>query len=104
MTKIDFSFGVAYRGDGSGILRHEQADGVRKICLRAGELFGGYSRFDLFGARKDPVVEAGCMISVLVDAEWGVKEAINVMVQCIKDSLQQNTVAVTRTEVWFDLL
>lgn len=112
--KIEFGFGVEYRGDGSGILWHEQATGISKITTLATKLFGGHARVYTFGEWKDPdtnqvVAEQGCTVSVLVDdskVKWSLKldEDIAAMVQQIKDSLQQKAVSVTRQIVQFDIL
>lgn len=102
--QINFSFGVQYRGNGDALLGHEQVEGLEKICYRAVDLFGGYTRYDTFIEWQDPVTEAGCTISVLENEDSDVVDDITRMVQQIKDSLQQKSVAVTRTEVEFDLL
>lgn len=108
--KIEFGFGVQYRGDGSAILGHEQVAGLEEIHRTAVAFFGGYTRYDTFGAWKDPdtgvvVSEAGCTISVLTsEAQHHLDERVEGMVAQIKRSLQQKAVAVTRSEVLFDIL
>lgn len=108
--KIEFGFGIEYRGDGSALLGHEQAAGMKEIRLRAIDLFDGYTGFDTHGAWRDPdtnciVFERGAAISVLTDrCNLTNHVAIVAMVQQIKDSLQQKAVAVTRAEVYFDIL
>lgn len=107
--KIDFSFGVQYRGNGDALLGHEQAAGISKIKTRATELFGGHTQTNTLVEWRDPdvkitVAEEGITISVLENEDSDVVDDITRMVQQIKDSLQQKSVAVTRTEVEFDLL
>lgn len=107
--KIEFGFGVRYRGDGSAILGHEQDLGMEEIFLRAVELFGGYTKFNTVFAWKDPgskyiMNEKGCTISVYTHDNVNVEKLIDVMVQQIKRSLEQAAVGVTRTEVEFDII
>lgn len=105
--KIDFAFGIEYRGNGDAILGHEQRRGLNNICHKAVELFGGYTKFNTVRAWRDPdtkqvVTEAGCTISVFGDELSDLD--ITRMVQQIKDSLPQKAVAVTRAEVSFYIL
>lgn len=108
--KIEFGFGIEFRSDGSGILGHEQRRGLIAIGHKAFELFGGYTKSYTVGAWRDPdtnkvVTEAGCTIFVFINTvETDGFREIDLMVQEIKDSLQQKAVAVTRTEVQFDIL
>lgn len=107
--QINFAFGIQYRGNGDALLEHEQLEGLISIGNKAVELFGGYTKVNTVFVWRDPdakttVEEAGCTISVLEDEGSNVVDDIYKMVQCIKDSLQQSKVAVTRTEVEFDTL
>lgn len=108
--KIEFGFGAQFRGDGSAILGHEQVAGIARIATRATDLFGGHTLMHTLGEWKDPdtnevVAEEGCVISVLTGHNQNnVDGRVDQMVQQIKDSLQQKAVAVTRTEVHFDIL
>lgn len=107
--KIDFSFGVQYRGNGDALLGHEQAAGISKIKNRAIELFGGHTQTNTLVEWRDSdakitVAEECITISVLEDEGSNVVDDIYKMVQQIKDSLQQEKVLVMRTEVEFDTL
>lgn len=107
--QISFSFGIQYRSDGSALLGHEQDLGLEKICLRAVDLFGGYTKFNTEFAWRTPdtktmMTEAGVTISVHTHDNVNVEKLTDAMVQQIKSSLDQAAVGVTRTEVEFDIL
>lgn len=107
--KIEFSFGIEFKSNGDALLGHEQRIGLNSIIHKAVELFGGCTQVNTVFVWRNPVtkkkvVEAGYTISVHVNYEMGADHATNVMVQQIKDSLQQAAVGVTRTEVEFGIL
>lgn len=110
MLKIEFGFGVCYRGDGQAILGHEQIAGIADICRRATTLFGGHTILTTFGEWWDEeadslVAEEGRTLFVLADSTHpNTDERVVNLAEQIRESLKQKAVCVTFTEVKFLIL
>lgn len=108
MLKIEFGFGIEFKGDGSGIWPEDLAQATIEIKRKAMSLFGGFTIFQTSGGWVDPdtggdVLEKGrCLVvymSTNANTQEQIGDAIDRMVVCIKTVLNQKAVAVCLTSV-----
>lgn len=106
--KIEFGFGTGFSGEGRSIPREEKDNGLEVIRARAVELFQGCTLTHTEGDWLDPkrnkvVTERGCTLSVFAENVL-LTERINAVVACIKDMLEQDSVAVCVSQVNFQIV
>jgi hypothetical protein len=104
--KIEFGFGVGQDADGNPIDQLQFVFAFKVIRLKAVDLFGGYTMCKTTGGWIDPtgrlVEEPGYTLFVFSD--FNEFEKYRMMAEIIKTELNQQAVAVTVTEVNFEIL
>lgn len=108
MLKIEFGFGIEFKGDGQPIFHDDLASGLDEIKKKAMSLFGGFTIFQTYGGWIDPdtggdVLEKGrCLVvymSTTAITGEQIDKSTDLMVETIKTSLSQKAVAVCLSEV-----
>ncbi len=114
--KIEFGFGVGLDRNHKRLSAVEVNRGLKTVRYEATRLFDGFTEYQTVGGWIAPdgtnFREKGRTIVVLLPLEGGITEAevrlqaesVLKLANCIKSSLHQRAVYVTRTEVDSDLI
>lgn len=109
--RIEFTFGAEIDLNGRLILRDECSAATKAILREAGRIFGFYTVLQSRGGWTNPagmmVAEDGMTLFVILSCEEDLEEQYDAQVtelaSAIKSELRQETVAITRTRVNFEL-